>query len=223
MKVEIFGEWLSLFPQRAIFWEKEKMLLLADMHLGKVNHFRWSGIPVPVKANDKNIEILLDLMWKTKPGRVVCLGDMFHSHYNPEWEVFGEVVKHFATASFELVLGNHDIMSEQQYIRKGIKLYDELRIGNFLFTHHPLENVPENFYNLAGHIHPGVQLNGKGKQSVTLPCFHFGNCQGLLPAFGMFTGLARIEPRKEDKVFVIVENVLMEVGSGPQSTVGSPL
>lgn len=209
MQVEVFGELLELYPQKAVFWKKEKMLLLADMHLGKVNHFRRSGIPVPVKANDKNIEILIDLMWKTKPERVVCLGDLFHSHYNPEWEVFGEVVKHFTAVSFELVLGNHDIMSEQQYIRKGIKLYDKMRINDFLFTHHPLETVPDHVYNLSGHIHPSVQLNGKGKQSVTLACFHFGKSQGLLPAFGMFTGLARIEPQKDDKVFVIVENKVL--------------
>lgn len=211
MEVEVFGELFELLPQRAIFWKKEKMLLLADMHLGKVNHFRRSGIPVPIKANDKNIEILVDLMWKIKPERVVCLGDMFHSHYNPEWEVFGELVRHFKAASFELVLGNHDIMSEGQYLRKGIKLYDTLQINQFLFTHHPLEDLPSNLYNLAGHIHPGVRLDGKGRQSVMLACFHFGKLQGLLPAFGMFTGLARIEPRKEDKVFVIVDNKILNV------------
>jgi len=211
MEIEVFGELFELLPQRAIFWKKERMLLLADMHLGKVNHFRRSGIPVPVKANDKNIEILVDLMWKTKPERVVCLGDMFHSHYNPEWEVFGELVKHFKTASFELVLGNHDIMSEGQYLRKGIKLYDTLQINQFLFTHHPQEDLPPNVYNLAGHIHPGVRLDGKGKQSIMLACFYFGKWQGLLPAFGMFTGLARIEPRRDDKVFVIVDNKILNV------------
>ncbi len=211
MEIEVFGELLELLPQRAIFWKKERMLLLADMHLGKVNHFRRSGIPVPVKANDKNIEILVDLMWKTKPERVVCLGDMFHSHYNPEWEVFGELVKHFKAASFELVLGNHDIMSEGQYLRKGIKLYDTLQINRFLFTHHPLNDIPPNVYNLAGHIHPGVRLDGRGKQSIMLACFYFGKWQGLLPAFGMFTGLARIEPRRDDNVFVIVDDKILNV------------
>src|SRR3569623_749217 len=49
MEVEVFVELFELLPQRAIFWKKEKMLLLADMHLGKVNHFRRSGIPAPLK------------------------------------------------------------------------------------------------------------------------------------------------------------------------------
>src|SRR3954470_24097755 len=109
--IEVFGEKMEIYPQKALFWNKHRILFLADLHLGKVNHFRKSGYPVPSKANDRNVELLLELVALTKPKRVICLGDLFHSHYNPEWEVFGEVVKHFASISFELVMGNHDIMS----------------------------------------------------------------------------------------------------------------
>lgn len=208
---EVFGEQFALFPQRAAFWPAENILLLADLHLGKINHFRKSGIPLPVKANDRNLELLIELIQITKPARVICAGDLFHSHYNPEWEVFGEVVKHFNAISFELVLGNHDILSDIQYLRKGIVLHDALQIRNFIFTHHPQEVIQEGFYNIAGHIHPGVYLRGKGRQSIMLPCFYFGRQQGLLPAFGMFTGLARIQPNRQDKVYAIVENKIIEV------------
>jgi DNA ligase-associated metallophosphoesterase len=210
-EVVIFNERLRLLAQKAVLWTDKKILLIADLHLGKINHFRKSGIPVPTKANDRNLELIIDLLNDTKPERVICLGDLFHSHYNPEWEVFGELIKHFNNISFELVLGNHDIMSRMQYSRKGIILHDTLRIGRFIFTHHPMEEVELECYNIAGHIHPGVNLRGKGKQSITLPCFYFGECSGLLPAFGMFTGLAKIYPKKEDKVFVIVEDKIMEM------------
>jgi len=210
-EVKILDETLELLPQKAIYWRKKNILFLADLHLGKVNHFRKSGIPVPSKANDQNIELLIDLLRLTKPERVICLGDLFHSHYNPEWEVFGEVVKHFRNISFELVLGNHDIMSDIQYSRKGIMLHDTLSLDPFVFTHHPMSEIEKQCYNIAGHIHPGVILRGKGKQSVTLPCFYFGECSGLLPAFGMFTGLAKILPKKQDKVFVIVDGKIVDV------------
>ena len=202
---------MALYPQKGIYWLKQRALLLADMHLGKVSHFRRSGVPVPVKANDRNIELLIDLIRCTQPARVLCLGDLFHSHYNAEWEVFGEVVRHFSQVSFELISGNHDIMSDVQYARKGIKVYPELKLGPFLLTHHPLEHDVGEHYNLAGHIHPGVQLKGKGRQSTTLPCFYFGKQQGFLPAFGMFTGMARIRPQKEDKIFVIAEDKIIPV------------
>jgi DNA ligase-associated metallophosphoesterase len=210
-EVVIFKERLELLPQKAVLWREKKLLFIADLHLGKVNHFRKSGIPVPTKANDRNLELLVELLTETKPERVICLGDLFHSHYNPEWEVFGELIKHFGNISFELVLGNHDIMSRIQYSRKGITLHDVLRVSPFIFTHHPLEETEMECYNIAGHVHPGVNLRGKGKQSITLPCFYFGECSGLLPAFGMFTGLAKIYPKKADKVFAIVEDRIIEL------------
>jgi uncharacterized protein len=211
MDVEIFGEQMTLFPQKALFWKNEHILLLADLHLGKVNHFRKSGIAVPSKAGDHNLELLVEVISLARPKRIVFLGDLFHSYYNTEWEAFGEVVKHYAGISFDLVLGNHDVMSERQYERKGIRVYDDLVIGSFLFTHHPLDDIPGGLYNMAGHIHPGVHLTGKGRQSVTLPCFYFGTRQALLPAFGNFTGLAKIAPKKEDKVFVVADNKIMMV------------
>lgn len=211
MRAQIFGEALELYPQRAVFWKRKGILFLADLHLGKINHFRRAGIAVPQQANDKNVEGLIDLLNLTNPERVICLGDLFHSHYNPEWEVFGELIKHFGNSSFELVLGNHDIMSDQQYLRKGILTHRVLCIEPFIFTHHPLKEIGSSQYNLAGHLHPGINLKGKGRQSITLPCFYFGEQAGLLPAFGTFTGIARIHPKKNDKVFAIVEDKVIAV------------
>lgn len=211
MDIEIYGEQMTLFPQKALLWKKEKILLIADLHLGKINHFRKSGIAVPSKANDHNLELFMDVVALAKPRRIICLGDLFHSHYNPEWEVFGEVIKHYAGIAFELVLGNHDIMSERQYERKGIHVYDDLALGPFFFTHHPADELPDGRVNMAGHIHPGIHLVGKGRQSVVLPCFYFGARQAYLPAFGKFTGLARIAPKKEDRVFVVADNKVMSV------------
>jgi uncharacterized protein len=211
MEFVIAGEEFELFPQKAMFWRKTGILFIADLHLGKISHFRRSGIAVPNRANDHNIEVLVELIQLSHPERVICLGDLFHSHYNPEWEVFGEMVRHFSNISFELVLGNHDIMSEIQYERKGIKVHNELVMEPFIFTHHPMEEIPAALYNIAGHIHPGVSLRGKGRQAITLPCFHFGSRQALLPAFGSFTGLARVTPKKEDKIFVIADNKIMFV------------
>jgi DNA ligase-associated metallophosphoesterase len=211
MKVDVSGEEFELFSQKAIYWKNQSALLVADLHLGKVNHFRKSGIPVPQKASDKNLEILIDLINHTKPVRVICLGDLFHSHYNPEWEMFGEVVKHFRAISFELVIGNHDIMSSLQYERKKITVHNELKLGPFLMTHHPLEEDTGGYYNLAGHVHPGVSLRGGGKQHLTLPCFYFGNKLGLLPAFGMFTGIAKINPEKGDQIFVVADEKVIPV------------
>lgn len=222
MNVEILDEQFVLHPQKAIFWKSQRALLLSDLHLGKINHFRKAGIPVPQKANDHNLEVLIDLIAKSRPERIICLGDLFHSYYNTEWETFGEVVRHFASIDFELVQGNHDIMGSYQYQRKGVKVHDTLQIGNFLLTHHPLDTIPESTYNIAGHIHPGVSLIGRGRQAMMLPCFYFGERQAYLPAFGKFTGMARILPRQQDKVFVVAEDKIIPIGNTSPMTSASP-
>ena len=211
MNVDILDERFTLYPEKALFWNRRSALLISDLHLGKINHFRRAGIPVPSRVNDHNIEILVDVIHACRPARVICLGDLFHSHYNSEWEVFGEVVRYFSDISFELVMGNHDVMGDYQYARKGIVVHDTLQVGRFLLTHHPLETVPEGLYNIAGHIHPGVSLRGRGRQGMTLPCFFFGESQALLPAFGKFTGLAKIVPKKQDRIFIVAEQKVIEV------------
>ena len=201
-----------MFPEKALTLMSNKILVLADLHFGKINHFRRSGIPVPPKANDRNSELLIDLLNRIKPERVIFLGDLFHSHYNEEWEVLGQVLRHFSSCVFELVKGNHDIMSKLQYERHNMYVYEgELKIGPFTLTHEPMEHPGDESYNLAGHIHPGIHLSGKGRQSLTLPCFYFGEHQGIMPAFGSFTGLATITPSKTDKIFVIAEGKILKV------------
>jgi DNA ligase-associated metallophosphoesterase len=215
MEIKIGTVKVRLLPQKAVWLKQQKILLLADLHFGKINHFRKSGIPVPAAANNKNTELLISLLQDTKPDRVIFLGDLFHSHYNEEWEVLGQIRKHFLNCSFELVLGNHDILSTLQYERNKMKCYaNELREGDFILTHEPMPEVPVGLYNLSGHFHPGVKLRGPGKQTVMLPCFYFGRNQGILPAFGSFTGMARIMPKKEDRVFVIAEDKIIDYSHG---------
>lgn len=212
LKIDLLGEPVILMTQKCLYLEAFKTLLLADLHFGKINHFRKSGIPIPTKGNNRNAELLIESIQQSKAERVLFLGDLFHSHYNQEWEVIGQIRKHFVSCSFELILGNHDIMSRLQYKRHAITVHEsQLAIGNFLLTHEPLTEVPMHLYNLSGHIHPGVRLVGAGKQALMLPCFYFGKRGGLLPAFGSFTGLARITPKKSDKVFVIAEGKIMEM------------
>ncbi|MBL7871306.1 MAG: ligase-associated DNA damage response endonuclease PdeM [Cyclobacteriaceae bacterium] len=210
MQIELLGEKVHLLPQKAVWFKKRKTVLMADLHFGKINHFRKAGIAVPARANDKNADNLISVLQATKPERLIFLGDLFHSHYNEDWEVVGQIRKHFITCSFELVLGNHDILSEVQYERHKMKFYlNELREDNFILTHEPMEEIPVGMYNLCGHLHPGVNLKGAGKQSITLPCFYFGKQQAILPAFGSFTGLARIVPKKDDRIYVIAENKII--------------
>ena len=66
-------------------------------------------------------------------------------------------------------------------------------------------------YALAGHVHPGVVLAGRGGDRLRLPCFHFGARVGVLPAFGTFTGMHPIKRDPGDRVFVVADNAVPEL------------
>jgi len=204
-KIELSGETILLLPEKAIYWPEKKMLLIADLHLGKTTHFRNNGIAVPQKAADSNWIRLHRLFNHFDLKRVCYLGDLFHSSLNRDWNTFEQLIGDYPSIEFELIIGNHDILAQELYTNIGFTLYESKVEGPFLLTHEPLQTKSE-LYNLAGHIHPGVVLKGKAKQRHRLPCFHFGKTQGLLPAFGSFTGLATITLEKEDQVFVITKD-----------------
>jgi metallophosphoesterase superfamily enzyme len=66
-------------------------------------------------------------------------------------------------------------------------------------------------FTFSGHIHPGVVMNGIGKQSLRFPCFYFTKNYAVLPAFSHFTGLYKINPKKNDKVFALIENAVVKI------------
>jgi len=57
--IQIKNQEFILHPHGGIFWVEKSMLLISDVHLGKVAHFRKFGAAVPQKAIHKNF-ILLD-------------------------------------------------------------------------------------------------------------------------------------------------------------------
>ena len=206
------GQHFLLHPFKGIYWEEEKTLLIADLHLGKTNHFRKAGIPVPIDVKQSNYDKFTALLLDFSPEKALILGDLFHSDFNQSWQDMIDIIQQFKDIKFELVIGNHDILELKRYKEAKLHLHDEgLIIGPFIFTHHPLEEVPFGLFNLCGHLHPGVRLGGKGRSTLRLPCFYFGEDQGILPAFGEFTGTSVIKPKENDAVFVIAKEKVLKV------------
>ena len=190
-----------------MYWKQEDMLLLADVHLGKISHFRKHGSAVPKSAIYKNFERLQDVVNTFTPKIICFLGDLFHSNLNTEWHLFKDWVAE-QQASIVLVVGNHDIIDPKRYTSIQVQLTSEWILGNFLLTHKP-EERPE-LYNFSGHIHPGIKLRGIGRQFLKLPAFFQKTNQLILPAFGEFTGNHILTPKEEDTVFAVTpEEVIL--------------
>ncbi len=213
LSIRLQGQHWQLHPYKAAYWEERQTLLVSDLHLGKAAHFRRGGIAAPAAVEDANTDRLVSLLLHFRPERVLLLGDLFHSDYNAAWEDWRDLVRQFAGVSFELVPGNHDILPVSYYQEAGMKLLPlQYQEGPFLFTHEPCETeLSETHYNIAGHIHPGVRLRGAGRQYLRLPCFHFGQTLGLLPAFGAFTGLATVPVEAQDQVYGVTAEAVIEL------------
>lgn len=196
---------LQLLPQKAIFWQEKQTLIISDLHLGKATHFQKAGVYVPVTDFD-DLTTLSNLINTTCAKKLWIVGDLFHSKYNASWEIFKNWCEEQQKAnnlSITLIKGNHDILPLKMYTEANITVLQELIVPPFIFTHIPLTEIPADFYNISGHIHPAIKLKGSGKQQITLPCFFFGEKQGYLPAFGSFTGFANLKPSNKDEVYVI--------------------
>lgn len=200
---------LLLLPEKAIFWEEERTLIIADIHLGKVGHFRKAGIGIPKQIEQDDLALISDLIYEYKPVKILFLGDLFHSEMNNDWDWLVLWRSMFKEIEMTLVLGNHDILNPRFYTDLSFNLCNSLHLGPFLFSHHPIKvqdmSDPE-LYVICGHIHPGVTLRGKGRQMLTLPCFHFGAKQAIIPAFGKFTGKVCVKNIRGDKIFAVADN-----------------
>lgn len=207
---------LWLLPQKALYWQKKKVLMLADLHIGKSGHFRKHGIPVPGEVNRSNLKLMDRLVSQIEPEHLIILGDLFHSDVNKEWNEFAEWREKHTQIEVSLVIGNHDILPASLYHSSRLNLFGRLTIPPFILVH-DLNEMPNQWngeqYVLSGHIHPAVRLKGRGRQSLKLPCFYFGKKEGILPAFGSFTGTHIIEAGAGDKIFTIVESKILSVGS----------
>ncbi len=197
-----------LLPEKALFWPAQSALLLADLHLGKVAHFRKAGMALPLAAGQANFEVLSRLLGRFPHAeRVIFLGDLFHSDHNADWENFCAWCHQFADRQLVLVRGNHDRLATRHYDQARLTVTDALRLDNLCLLHHPPapHRLPAGTAALAGHVHPAVRLRGPGGDALQLPCFWFGTTHGLLPAFGDFTGTHVLRPQPRDQVFVIAE------------------
>lgn len=208
----LLGEDLILLPQKAIYWPSKKYLILSDLHFGKATHFRKHGIAVPSEVALQNFDTLSQLLKTTQATEIFLLGDLFHSTHNSEWEQFKTWRNDFPLLTFHLVMGNHDILNGKEYAALNLKVHPTTYIvAPFIFTHKPMYTASPLGYNIAGHIHPSVQIRGSGKQKIKLNCFYFSKNYAVLPAFGSFTGSCCIETSKGDDVFLVLDNSVVKM------------
>jgi uncharacterized protein len=209
MELSIANEKVILGVEKYLYLPRHKALVFSDLHIGKIDHFRKNGIGLPKIAAHEDIERLGRIIDAYDVDKCIFLGDLFHSEINNFWFAFTDFIALNNDITFILVKGNHDILEDKEYAKASIKLVSELKLGKILFTHDL--SLKKGYYNLHGHIHPGVTLKGKARQSISLPCYYFDENYGVLPAFGRFTGLSILEHSNKSTVVVVAQDQLIKV------------
>lgn len=216
LSIQIEGEELVLFPERAVFWPRANTLFVADTHWGKAATMRAHSIPIPMGTTMDDLGRLSNALARSGAKRLVLLGDAIHAREGRSRETFGAVAQwRSAHSDLEILLvrGNHDRGAGDPPLSLDIRCTNAPEIETpFVFQHHPTPSSAG--YALAGHVHPAVRMRGRGMQRATLRCFHFTREVGTLPAFGSMCGRGMIAPEPGDRVYVIAEDEVIPAHAG---------
>ncbi len=172
-----------------LYLEKEKTLVIADLHLGYEEMLNKQGILIP-RTNFREIKKKLSAMLKGLPplNKIVIDGDLKHEFGNiskQEWREVIEIVQFLSRKCKELVLikGNHDTILGPlaKWEKLEIKDYLYITTNSVLVLHgHKLSNS-KNFKKaktlVIGHEHPAVSLR-EGVRSELYKCFLKGKFNG---------------------------------------------
>ncbi len=187
--ISIQNKIFTLTNQRALYWEKEKTLVVSDLHIGKTAHFRKAGIPIPSAILDNDLKRLQLLIDHFDVQTLLVVGDLFHAENNTDIDQFQSFITHNLTINFELIKGNHDRLKDSFYQAMGIAIFKTHKdVGAFRFVHDE-QHCDADMFCVSGHTHPGVTIKGRGKVFIKLPCFEVSEQRLILPAFSEFTGL----------------------------------
>ena len=210
------GERFTLLPEKALWWPARKSLVVADVHIDKASSFAVSGIPLPAEAVARaDLDRLSAIIDRFKARQLIVLGDFFHAAQG-RTESIDKLMRGWrsrhAALDVLLVRGNHDRHAGDPLDEWNLQTVDEPFDDAGVFLRHvPVDEARGPV--LAGHIHPAVRLEptrSAAGGAARVPCFWFGRRVAVLPAFGRFTGCARIRPTRGDRVFLVGPDAVRE-------------
>jgi len=185
---------------KALWIKKEKILVLADLHIGYEEALNKQGMLVPRVQFEETIKELNEVLdevkkkFKTKPLTIVINGDLKHEFgeiSEQEWretlKVLGLLMKN--CNSVVLVKGNHDTILEPIAKKKKLKIIDYYFVNGICILHSNkvfLEPITKANILIIAHDHPAVTLR-EGAKRETYKCFLYGSWKNkkliVMPSF----------------------------------------
>ena len=203
LDIEVGGHQFSALAERALYWPSERMLMIADLHLGKSDTFRAFGVAVPQAVQCDDLARLQRALSSWKIQTLVVLGDFVHDRIVSEESraAWANLRDRHPKVRFVLIRGNHD-----RFLRAADWNFDDvlhrLNVNGVLLSHDVIKphSVQTPFsLNVYGHFHPVFRARGWTR---ALPAMvHTGH--GLaLPAFTAFAaGMSVHTPQSRVWIF----------------------
>ncbi|OYU19301.1 MAG: metallophosphoesterase [Rhodobacteraceae bacterium PARR1] len=197
---------LIALPSGALHWPAQQTLCVSDLHLGKSGRMARRGgsllPPYEVRATLEKLDADID---RTKPARVICLGDSFD-----DLAAAGELEDHarlwlarlMAGRDWVWIEGNHDAGP----VEIGGTHRADLTLGPLTFRHIATPAIGE----ISGHYHPKARLGGTAR-----PCFLLDADRLILPAYGHYTGGLRVE---DPVLQTLMQPQALAILTGPRAT-----
>lgn len=183
VEARLAGTMVAALPEGALWIERGRALVVADLHFEKSSSFARGGQMLPPYDTRATLARLAALIDEHQPDIVVSLGDAFHDGGGPAR--MGEDDRDalqalLARADWVWVEGNHEGKSAETL---GGVARASLKLGTLDLRHEPTGAPNE----VAGHLHPCARVFGRGR-TVRRRCFAYDGERMVMPAFGALTG-----------------------------------
>ncbi len=198
-ELTIQGEIFAIVHEGALWHERERMLIVADLHFEKGSAFaeRGRGLLPPYDTR-ATLGRLAALIARLEPARMVALGDSFHDRRAGS-RIDGADLAQLRDLQrgrdWLWVAGNHDPDAPEGVEGDWLAEYG---FGNIVLRHEPSAGAAPG--EIAGHLHPVAKIRMRG-ESVRRRCVASDGLRAVLPAFGTYAGGLNVMDRAFDMLF----------------------
>jgi DNA ligase-associated metallophosphoesterase len=194
--VDIAGVILVADLSGALYWERERLLVVSDLHLEKGSSYAARGVMLPPYDTIATLGRLGAVIARHDPRTVIALGDSFHDR--TAHDRLSPANREVLTAlqlrrDWIWIAGNHDPELSSDI---GGTVANEVAIGAITFRHEPTGAHGE----IAGHLHPKARVSARGR-AVERRCFASDGLRAVMPAFGAYTGGLSIRDAAFARIF----------------------
>ena len=185
LALELAGAEALLRPSGALWLERERLLVVADLHLEKGSAYAARGQLLPPYDTRETLARLAAEAAQLRPHTILLLGDTLHDG-EAEARLSADDVRtltNVATmAELVWVVGNHDADGPRALPGRVAAGWSAQHLS---LVHQPA--AAPRFGEVAGHLHPCARIKGR-VGSVRRRCFVTDGERLVLPAFGAFAG-----------------------------------